>query len=62
MNLKSKDKNKKKFKVRYRFPPNSNSTRPKELLFKALYVLLDEVLNYFNKRQILFCWDSNDNS
>lgn len=62
MNSEMKNKNKKNFKVRYRFPPNSDPTRPKELLFKALYVLPEEVLDYFHDRTILFCWDSKGSS
>lgn len=60
MNSKKENKEGKEFRVRYRFPPKSDITRPKELLFKAIYVLPKEVLDYFRKKPILFCWDAED--
>ena len=60
MNSKKEHKDPKQFPVRYRYPPKSDTTRPKKLLLKAIYVLPEEVLDYFTQKPVLFCWDTEN--
>jgi len=60
MSSKQKKEERKPLPFRYRYPPKSDPVRPKDILFKALSILPDEVLDFFREKPVLFCWDAKN--